>query len=158
MAIVCFKEHNWSLSKEMLSKEMQAGLLATFLEITFFYTFRLLHLFLRIKAEQISQTYKKQQNWFNCHNYHFDLDSGDDTNDVDDVSTVAVAADDDEDMVGWWWWCTSWGSRSPCSIFQAHQCSPSSIPSPKPLENVFVYLAVSNSSICSLVTHTLTGY
>ena len=34
MAIVCFKEHNWSLSKEMLSKEMQAGLLATFLEIT----------------------------------------------------------------------------------------------------------------------------
>ena len=135
MAIVCFKEHNWSLSKEM-----QAGLLATFLEITFFYTFRLLHLFLRIKAEQISQTYKKQQKWFDCHNYHFDLDSGDDTNDVDDVSSVTVAADDDEDMVGWWWWCTSWGSRSPCSIFQAHQCSPSSIPTPKPLEKVFVYL------------------
>ena len=93
-----------------------------------------------MKAVQISQTYKKQQTWFDCHNYHFDLDSGDDTNDVDDVSSVTVAADDDEDMVGWWWWCTSWGSRSPCSIFQAHQCSPSSIPTPKPLEKVFVYL------------------
>ena len=54
-----------------------------------------------MKAVQISQTYKKQQTWFDCHNYHFDLDSGDDTNDVDDVSTVAVAADDDEEvMVG----------------------------------------------------------